>query len=31
LRSNPNLEAQWRHRMRTLRNGDTTALWEPYR
>jgi Ser/Thr protein kinase RdoA (MazF antagonist) len=31
LRFNPGLVAQWRHRMRTLREGDQTVLWEPYR
>jgi hypothetical protein len=30
LRSNPSLYEQWRHRLRTFRDGDDTARWEPY-
>lgn len=31
LRGNPSLSDQWRHRMRTFRNGDLNAAWTPYR
>ncbi|MEV0005611.1 aminoglycoside phosphotransferase family protein [Micromonospora sp. NPDC050980] len=31
LRGNPSLGDQWRHRMRTFRNGDLDAAWTPYR
>jgi Ser/Thr protein kinase RdoA (MazF antagonist) len=31
LRFNSALVPQWRHRMRTLREADMTALWQPYR
>jgi aminoglycoside phosphotransferase (APT) family kinase protein len=31
LRSNPELQPQWRHRLETFRNGDTQARWELYK
>ncbi|MEU7570068.1 aminoglycoside phosphotransferase family protein [Micromonospora sp. NPDC049240] len=31
LHGNPSLADQWRHRLRTFRNGDLDAAWTPYR
>jgi hypothetical protein len=30
LRSNPSLHDQWAYRLRTFKEGDTTARWTPY-
>lgn len=30
LRSNPRIVDQWRHRLRTVRDGDRSTPWQPY-